>query len=81
MIRAGTVEHEQNHAGVPAIRLHDARQSAASISLRAKVPTKVVSERLRPATSKSRCPSTPTLRPKMTGGAVDSIDAAALSEA
>jgi integrase len=33
-------------AGVPPIRLHDARHSAASIMLRAMVPTKVVSERL-----------------------------------
>ena len=33
-------------AGAPAIRLHDARHTAATIMLRAKVPVKVVSERL-----------------------------------
>ena len=33
-------------AGVRPIRLHDARHTAATIMLRAKVPVKVVSERL-----------------------------------
>lgn len=33
-------------AGVPAIRLHDARHTAATVMLRAGVPVKVVSQRL-----------------------------------
>ena len=33
-------------AGVPAIRLHDARHTPTTIMLHAKVPVKVVSERL-----------------------------------